>query len=186
MSGGGGGGGGSSAAANRLYDAQADISREMWDIYKAHGLPLISEMTTEAMGGADDAEYIEAAGRARADVAQQFGIQRSDMQRNLSRYGINPASGRYVGMQRGLALGEAAASADAQNKSRQRIEDLEFDKKTIAANLLAGNPGQAISGIGGAASGLSANANAAAKRKADETAGLLGAIGTAAGLALSL
>lgn len=186
MSSGGGGSSGPSSEEKALFRAQADISREMWSLYKQEGLPLMQDITDDAMGSLSGADYAKAAGLASADVSQAYANMAEQQKRDASRYGINPASGRFQGMQRGLNLDRAATMAGAQTKARNDLEMIDYNKKMQAANLWAGNPGTALGGYGAAAGGLS-SANASARAAdAQETAGVMGAIGTGVGAFLAL
>lgn len=123
-----------------------------------------------------DARRDQLAGEAMGDASQMFGLQRGVAARELSRAGVNPSDGRFAGTQNQMAMAEAAAKAQAANKTREaaRQEGMAmrgqalgvmsnaannaFNMKSSAANMLAGYPamGMQASGQGAqmAASGL--------------------------------
>ena len=136
------------------------------------------------------------AGEAIGDVRRGFSTARAIAGRDLARMGINPASGRYTGALRQLALDEALAGAAAGTQSRRAAEDKGMQLKLTAAGLnanLPGATGSAAAGAGNAAGiasqgiGTAANAWGANNAGYNSTLGLAqGAYGALGGLGSSL
>lgn len=114
--------------------------------------------------------------RASADVAQSFQKAQEETDRNLSRYGINPNSGRAMAAKAGTGVAKAAAESGLINASR-RDEKRYADETTwnrrafvgqMGANEInAANQGvnsafsSSINALGDASSTMQNSANAA-------------------------
>lgn len=178
-SGGGSGGKAESAEARQLYRIQGQIARSKWDEYKQFGSPILADLSAEAMEGPSAARYKERIGAAGADVTHAFGREREAGRREMSRYGINPASGRFVGADRTMGIAEAGATAGAMTRARRGVDDESYGRKINAYGLASGQGAQASQGISSAAGGLSGIANQKANAKANHQAGVGGLVGTA-------
>ncbi len=77
----------------------------------------------------------QAAGEAVGDVRSQFGVQRGVTERNLTRSGVDPSSGRMADFQIGLGNAEAASSAHAANQARRTVEDQGYARRMDAVSL---------------------------------------------------
>lgn len=91
------------------------------------------------------------AGQAAADIQQSLGTQRAVANRNLTRLGINPNSGRFAALNSDFALRGAAATAGAKTQARLAGENAVLGAKYQAANIGRGLPGTVLSGVGTAA-----------------------------------
>lgn len=99
-------------------------------------------------GEVDEGDLV---GRAVTDNTLAYGKAWDAAQRNLTRMGINPNSGRFAGMEQSMALNRAAAEAGARNQARLQARNENFQR----ANALAGL-GQNYSSLGlNAANGIS-------------------------------
>ena len=74
------------------------------------------------------------AGNAAVDNSLAYGKAWDAAQRNLTRMGINPNSGRFAGMNQSFAINRAAAEAGARNQARLQARNENFQR----ANTLAG------------------------------------------------
>ena len=119
-----------------LANFQAKIGRGMWKTWKNEGLPQLLDYKRQVEDWASPARINQQQGMAAADVRQSFGSARRTMMDNLSRYGVNPTSGRYAGGLRELALGQAAAEAGARSLTRHGIESQDLQQKGQLAGLL--------------------------------------------------
>jgi len=148
----------------------------------------------DAYNTEDNRERI--AGEAIGDVRRGFSTARAIAGRDLARMGINPASGRYTGALRQLALDEALAGAAAGTQARRAAEDKGLQLKLTAAGMNANLPG-ATNAAGNAAGnaaniasqgiGTAANAWGANNAGYNSTLGLAqGAYGALGGLGSSL
>ncbi len=77
-------------------------------------------------------------GQAAVDTRLAYDESLGAMQRDLSRMGINPNSGRYGGIYADWALAESAAEAGAKTRARQQAEAKSFEQMGQVANLYAG------------------------------------------------
>lgn len=83
----------------------------------------------------------EAASRV-ADVRTQFEAQRTNAQRQLEGYGIDPSQTRYAALDLGYRAQEAASSALAANQGRKQVEQTGLALTGEAINLGKGYPSQ--------------------------------------------
>jgi len=113
--------------------------------------------------------------RAESDVGQEFSQSREATTRGLARYGLNPSSGRYVGAQRRVDIGEAGARAGARTQAfreeRGRIEGGNLERAKSRADLvgsaagLAGIYGNAAAGLGTVADRFAATSGPAVSKQ---------------------
>lgn len=107
--------------------------------------------------------------RASADNALAYSKSYDAAQRNLSRMGINPNSGRFAGANLDMALTRAAAEAGARNQARIQARNENFTRAGSLSGVGKGYAGlglQAASGASGAL-GSAANIYSAAANNAD-------------------
>lgn len=171
-SGGGDGGKHESAEARQLYRIKGEIAREQWDEHKRLGSPVLADLAAEAQAGPSAARYKERIGAAGADVSHAFGREREMSRREMGRYGVNPASGRFVGADRAMGLAEAGATAGAMTRARRGVDDEDYARKINLVGITTGQGAQAQQGLASAASGLNNIANAKANAKANHQQGL--------------
>ena len=181
MSGGGGGGGGETSAEEKaLYQAQADIAREQWDEYKTLGSPIQAQLASEAGRPISESEYATNIGRAGADVDQSYDQATTEFRSGLSRYGLNPGSGRFASGLRSLSLGRAASKAGAMTGARGDLQSRRDQLRFGALSSLQGQAAQAQQGLSSAASGFGGIAQRAQKAKSDRASGFGSLLGTGA------
>jgi hypothetical protein len=161
MSGGGGGGGQTvvqeskeSQEARDLFRIQGDIAKKTFDWGQAHAVPLIEGLSEEAAVYSSPARQEKEADRAATDVSQQFAVTRGDMERSLTRRGVDPSSGMWRGLAGAERLNEAVSRAGAATAARRGIEGEGFQRKQIAAGLASGQSAPALAGLSSAASGM--------------------------------
>ena len=144
MSGGGGSPKGPSAEEKELWSTQSEIGRGLWESYRQHGEPILTDLAAEARGPVSRGVLASRASAAGADVDQSYDAAETEYRRELGRYGMNPASGRYAGGLRSLALGRAASKAGAMTTARRSARE-DHDRKRFA--VLAGAQGQSGQGV---------------------------------------
>lgn len=98
-------------------------------------------------------------GSATTDNALAYGKAWDAAQRNLSRMGINPNSGRFAGANQDFALMRAAAEAGARNQARIQARQENFNRAQTLAGLGKGYDSLSLSAAGNALSGYNAAAN---------------------------
>ena len=117
------------------------------------------------------------AGQAASDVQQQLAVQRGTANRNLTRMGINPNSGRFAALNNQFALRGAAATAGAKTNARFAADQLGTGLKMNAASMGRNLPGTALSAIGTAANVGGAAGNLVQQQNAPMYQGFQGAMG---------
>ena len=156
-------------AQTNLANQQAQIAQEQYDDWKNDFLPLQHDLVREARGAGSQMELDNAAEKANADVTQAFGRGKAELAGRLSSLGIDPSQGRFATTFGRYGLGEAAASAGAQNTARQSVMDKAWGKKLDVYGMGRGIPAQAGAGLGAAAAmqgQIGANAANASSRNA--------------------
>ncbi|HJV52796.1 MAG TPA: hypothetical protein VJ652_15115 [Noviherbaspirillum sp.] len=103
------------------------------------------------------------AAEATADVQKAADTQRQVNTRSMAAMGINPASGRFAGVERATDLNTAIAGAGAANSARQMVRDKALALKADAINMGSGLPSSTAAAYGiGLNSGNSAVGNRSA------------------------
>jgi hypothetical protein len=87
------------------------------------------------------------AGRAAADVAQSFGLQREAEARRRARYAVDPTSGAAVDADMRLNLNQAKARGLAKNLARRQAEDINFQRGSALYSARAGLGGTRIAAL---------------------------------------
>ena len=154
-----------SARAGRLSDiAEAaqkyDLARQkryddrFWNV----NVPLRDEYIERAKSYNEPEEWERLAGLAKADAQQAYKNSADQQNRMLAAYGVNPNSGKFVGMNNAMQMGRAALEAGGANATRQMARDKGMAYLSDAIALDSGMPGfssQAVSvGQGWGAQGL--------------------------------
>lgn len=156
------------AALGRLdredLNAQADRARYE-EIYQ----PLEEQLAYEAQDYSSPDRMESAAGKAEADVAQQFEQARQTAQQKLEQFGVDPSQTRAGALDLQSRVAEAAAQASAGNQARTQTESVGRALRSEAINVGRGYPGQIAaqygtamnSGNQGVNSGLATTASGA-------------------------
>lgn len=169
------GGGGDSAyyhEANRLYGVQADTADFMLGIGKDYLPGAVSTYAQEAGKYADPAYRDRIVGEAGIRAQEAIDQQNQSLTRNMARYGINPASGKYGSMMNQNAIAGAATKAGAMNQAANYVEDKKFGAAKDFYSSMVGMPSDAASMAGNAASGYVGLGNAKANAKANDSAAM--------------
>lgn len=136
---------------------QADWARSDRERYESTFKPIEDEFIAEARDYGSPERQEQAAAEAKADVATAAAASKEQATRTATAMGINPASGRYAGIDRAADLGTALASASAQNQARVMTRDKGLALKADIANLGRGLPAQSAQAT---ALGLNAGSSA--------------------------
>ena len=105
--------------------------------------------------------------RASIDTGLAFNKSQGILNRNMSRMGINPNSGRFQGLQQQWGLARAAAEAGAMTRGRRQGQEDNFRRLLSAVGLAGNSFGQATGALGGAAN-IAGNASGQYDRWATE------------------
>lgn len=115
---------------------KADAIRDTYyDHWKHNYKPIEEQLISDAKTFNTDAYAEQQAQQAIGDVASQYANQRQQQALNMSKYGIDPSSGQFMGQMNALGVNQAAATAAASNAARQAAVQLGWDKNLQLANL---------------------------------------------------
>lgn len=99
----------------------------------------------------DTEEYRnQLAAQAAADAGKAFAQTQEAQQRAAAGMGVNPASGRFAGMQNQAALGLAAQKAGAMSGTRQQAQQMGYARLLDVSGLGRNLPGASSAAYGGA------------------------------------
>ena len=146
--------------ANAVSDAQLSsmqqndaISKDYNDYAKSTYRPLEQKMVADAQAYDTPERQEQNAGKAAADVGQQFVNTAAQSARALNRMGVNPSSGAALANSNQMGLAKATATAAATNKARSDTEMQGYARKSDAANL-----GRNLSSAQATSAGVALNA----------------------------
>lgn len=126
------------------------ICDEYYDHWKNDYKPIEDQLISDAQKFNSDAYAEQQAQMAIGDVAAQYANQKQQTALNMSKYGIDPSSGQFMGQMNALGINQSAATAAASNAARQAAVQLGWDKNLQLANLgvqYAGITNNATSGV---------------------------------------
>ena len=150
-------------------DAQEARAAFLFEEFKTTFLPVERKLAEQAARGLNVEQFT---GQAVADVQQSFDKAEEIATRNLQRFGVNPNTGRFAGLNRKIELARASSEAGAVTSTRRFIEEEDFRRRAAVANLGRGLPALSVRAGGGGptgAPGFAFNA-AAASKSAGQTA----------------
>lgn len=127
--------------------AQQDRAR-----YEAIYQPLEEQLAQEAQDYSSPERMEAEAGKAEADVAQQFDQARQAAQDRLEQYGVDPSQTRAGALDLQTRVAEAAAQASAGNQARTQTENIGRALRSEAINVGKGYPGQIAGSMAGSGS----------------------------------
>ena len=113
-----------------------EITRKKWGEWQARAPAYLADLQERIGKWASPSRIKQQVGLSAADVKQSYGKARSGFMDSLSRYGLNPGSGKFAGGLRALALGEAADTAGAKTTTRTGILDRDLENRGKMASLL--------------------------------------------------
>jgi hypothetical protein len=139
--------------ANQQAAAQAEQlrqGREYYDYQTRTFRPLERGLVQQAQQFNTEAYREQLAGQAAADAARAFGVTQAAGERSMASMGVNPASGRFAGLQTQNQLGLAAQRAAAMTGGRQSAEQFGYARMLDAAGLGRNLPGASTAAYGAA------------------------------------
>lgn len=169
--------------ANRTMNAQLAIedrklalAEQQYDRW----LELYDPLERDIIDGLGDGPDTQGAiDLARGDVASTYDGALERMNANLSRYGVNPNSGRFASQTGALETARATSEVGAINKARRDEEDRHFARQMAVAGMGRNLPNSAASIMGSASAGYGQAAglqmNQAANLSADAGGFMYGA-----------
>lgn len=165
-----------------------DAQQLNFDLFQKYYAPLSASFAQDAMEGIK-AQPERAARDARLSIDKAFDSEEGIRSRDLQRRGVMPGSGADVAPMGDISLNRAAAKGFAVNRAveaeRDRVEDVNFNRKAVALGrtplIGGGAPGVTAAG---AQYGM-ANAGQTARGAANTFSNLAGTYSSAAGGAVS-
>lgn len=138
------------ADAMRRADEQDALARKDRERYETVFQPLEDELVADAKSYSSEARQEQEAGKAAADVSQQFDAARNNAMQQLESYGVDPTQTRAGALDISVRAQEAAARAGAANNARERTEATGRALRGEAINIGRGLPGQAAGSLNAA------------------------------------
>ena len=178
---GGNGGQAYYANAEKLYGVQADSAQFMLDLGQQYVPGALTDYAEQASKYGTQ-EYVDRmTGAAATDAASASTQAQAAMKRDMARYGLNPASGRFGNAENVSAIEAAKLKAGAVNAARTTAEDKAYGASKDFYNNLVGMPSDAASSAGSAASGFASMGASKDDAAAQEAAGWGSAVGMGIG-----
>jgi hypothetical protein len=112
--------------------------------YKSAFQPLEDQLIADSNTYNSPAKRDLEQGRAIAGVGQQFDAARSNAQRDLEAYGIDPSSTRYAGLDIGVRTQQAAAEAAASDAAARNVENTGRELRGQAISVGQRLPAQSV------------------------------------------
>lgn len=132
---------------------QQGLMKRQDDRYWNSIAPMEDEMFADARNFDTESRREELAGLAGADVNQGFSAASEQQARGLARMGVNPNSGKFLAMGNQMAMAQATALANAQNKVRAAARLEGYSRKVDATAMGKGLSGFNSGTMQGFASG---------------------------------
>lgn len=120
-------------------NAASDRSR-----YENTFRPLEDNLVKQANEYATPARYQREMGAAMADTGAAFDKQRTNAQRDLESFGIDPSTTRYAGLDAGYRAAKAASQAAAGVAARNNVDATQRQLQLQAIQLGQALPGQSL------------------------------------------
>lgn len=136
-----------------ITERQLELAEASWDRYLEIFDPLERGIVAGLEGGPDTEGAINA---ARGDVTSAYDGAVTRFGDRLSSYGIDPGSGRFGAISRGMELDRARSEVQAINQARRSEEDQHFSRQLAAASMGRNLPSQASSFMSSAGAGINA------------------------------
>lgn len=131
-----------------VADRQLQWAQQDRDRYNNTFVPAQDKFVQAAMNYDTPERQEQEAAEASADVQNSATKAREAQLRNAASLGINPASGRYAGLDQQAQLNTALADAGAQNQARKNVRDKALALQYQAANMGNMLPQQANQTVG--------------------------------------
>ncbi len=143
------------ALSQQIAQNQLDASKEQeqWaeqahDRYVNQFEPLQDKFVQQAQNWDTPEKEAEAAAKAKTDVVNNAAQQQAANNRQMSAMGVNPASGKWAGVDRATSLATATSEAGAENNARNVVKQQGMALEGDAINIGNGLPSQASSSVG--------------------------------------
>lgn len=159
-------------------EEQMRQGREYYDYMTETFRPVEQALVARAQEFDTEAYREQLARQAAAEAGRAFNATQAAQQRVMAAMGVNPASGRFAGMQNQTALGLSAQRAAAMTGARERAEQLGYARLLDVTGLGRGLPGASTAAYGSATTAGSAGLTSSATPGAMYMRGLETGAGT--------
>lgn len=152
-----------------IAEQTAAQGQDIFDYQKQVFRPVEESMAEQAMRDSTPQAYEKYAQQAVAAQASANANAQGQASRVLTGMGVNPNSGSFASMERGIQLSNAAGLGAVANNSRDQAENLAWARKADVAGI-----GKGLVGAGNGAYQIATGANSAmtgALNQASQTAG---------------
>jgi len=122
----------------------AQRSDDQWKIYQDLFKPVEERMVSDAMNFDSPERKERMAAEAGADVTRGYAASRDQNTRAMAAMGINPASGRFAGLDNENAIAQARDTSGAMNQARRNTEMQGIALRTGAAQFGRNMPNTGI------------------------------------------
>ena len=174
-------GGSGEVKETSLQKAQADIASEQWSTYQ-NDLKQYEDLFMDKVDNLnDESNYTKVAGDAATQTSSAFGQARQKTSDNLAASGVDPTSGKYQAAMSDITKSQVASQIDTTNKAQNDQASKYTAGLSDVVSLGAGQKADALSGYSSLARSSAAKASADAEASYNEHAGMVNALGTAAG-----
>lgn len=139
--------------AERQMQAQDEQMRQAKEYYQYQTetfRPVERALVADAQKFNTEEYRNQMAQQAAADAGRAFGLTQQASQRASAAMGVNPASGRFAGLQQQTNNQLAAQRAGAMTGARQQAQQMGYARRLDAAGLGRGLPGASAAAYGGA------------------------------------
>ena len=174
-------GGSNEIQETEAQKAAASVAMEQWELYK-NDLQKYEDIFMNKVDDLNsDSEYDKLAGTAAIGTAQSFGEARAGLADSMAASGVDPTSGRYQEAMEGLATDQALSQTDTTNRAQSSQQDKHVAGLKDVVSIGAGQKAESLAGMGDVATTSLRKATSDAEASYNEHAGMVNALGTAAG-----
>jgi hypothetical protein len=132
----------------QAQDEQMRQAKEYYQYQTETFRPVERGLVAEAQKFNTEEYRNQMAQQAAADAGRAFGLTQQASQRASAAMGVNPASGRFAGMQQQTDNQLAAQRAGAMTGARQQAQQMGYARRLDAAGLGRGLPGASSAAYG--------------------------------------
>lgn len=119
----------------QIADENQANAKSQWDYYNTTFKPVEQKMVDESMNYDSKARQEQQAGQATADVRSQMANANAQQNRALTGMGVNPNSGRFVGLSKSQSVQAGAMQAGAATGARNAVVDKAIGLRAGAASF---------------------------------------------------
>ena len=176
-----GGGGSNEVKETSAEKAQASVAADQWSYYQSNLKQYENLFMDKVDSLNNESNYTKVAGDAATQTSSAFGQARQKTSDNLAASGVDPTSGKYQAAMSDITKSQVASQIDTTNKAQNDQASKYTAGLSDVVSLGSGQKADALSGYSSLARSSAAKASADAEASYNEHAGMVNALGTAAG-----